>query len=209
MHGLGQAGIDRIEEAKQDGPFKSLGDFCRRTRLSRRAVENLIMVGAMDQWGKARRQLLWELGKLRYEEEELDLVMPDDGVELRALSRREKMGIEYSILGLPVGDQVMALYRPWLDKMGVLTSLDLEDRRDRERVKVAGLVVVRQRPPTAKGHVFITLEDEHGLVNVIVRPDVYQRFRHCLRGVSLITVEGILQKQGGVKSVLAQRAAAL
>jgi error-prone DNA polymerase len=209
VHGLGQAGIDRIEEAQRDGPFQSLGDFCRRTRLSRRAVENLIMVGAMDQWGEARRQLLWELGKLRYEEEELDLIMPSDGVELPTLSTREKMGIEYSILGLPVGDQVMALHRPWLENMGVLTSLDLEDCRDREKVKVAGLVVVRQRPPTAKGHVFITLEDEHGLVNVIVRPDVYQRYRDSLRGASLIMVEGMLQKQGGVQSVLAQQAAAL
>ena len=221
VHGLGQAGIARVEEAREDGRFKSLGDFCRRTRLSRRAVENLIMVGAMDQWGKQRRKLLWELGKLRYEEEELDLVLPDactergtpsrrsDGVELPALSKQERTGIEYSLLGLPVSDQVMALYRPRLEKLGVLTSLDLEDHKDREKVKVAGLVVVRQRPPTAKGHVFITLEDEHGLVNVIVRPGVYQRFRHSLRGAPLIVVEGILQKQGGVQSVLAQRAVAL
>ena len=221
VHGLGQAGIARVEEAREDGRFKSLGDFCRRTRSSRRAVENLIMVGAMDQWGKQRRKLLWELGKLRYEEEELDLVLPDactergtpsrrsDGVELPALSKQERTGIEYSLLGLPVSDQVMALYRPRLEKLGVLTSLDLEDHKDREKVKVAGLVVVRQRPPTAKGHVFITLEDEHGLVNVIVRPGVYQRFRHSLRGAPLIVVEGILQKQGGVQSVLAQRAVAL
>ena len=209
VHGLGEAGIARLEEARKDGQFRSLWDFCRRTRLSRKAVENLIMVGAMDCWGKPRRQLLWELGKLRYEEEELDLVFPDDGVELPALSRAERIGIEYSILGLPVGDQVMALYRPWLKKMDILSSLDLNDRRDKEKVKVAGLVVVRQAPPTAKGHVFITLEDEYGLVNVIVRPDVYERFRRSLRDAPLIMVEGILQKGDEVVSVLAQRAVAL
>jgi len=172
-------------------------------------VENLIMVGAMDYWGKPRRQLLWELGKLRYEEEELDLVFHDDGAKLPGLSKAEKIGIEYSVLGLPVSDQVMALYRPWLKKMGILSSLDLKDRKDKKKVKVAGLVVVRQAPPTAKGHVFITLEDEYGLVNVIVRPDVYERFRHSLRDAPLITVEGILQKQGEVVSVLAQRAVGL
>ena len=209
VQGLGQAGIARLGEARTEGPFRSLGDFCRRTGLSQRAVENLIMVGAMDQWGKARRQLLWELGKLRYEEEELDLVLPDDGVELPALSKQEKTGIEYSLLGLPVSDQVMALYRPWLEKMGILSSLDLEARRDGEKVKVAGLVVVRQSPPTAKGHVFITLEDEHSLVNVIVRPDVYERFRHSLRSAPLIAVEGVLQRRDGVVSLLAERAVAL
>jgi len=209
VHGLGEAGIARLEEAREDGPFESLRDFCRRTCLSRKAVENLIMVGAMDCWGEHRRRLLWELGKLRYEEEELDLVFADDGVELPALSRAEEIGIEYSILRLPVSDQVMALYRRWLRERGVLSSLDLRDRRDKERVKVAGLVVVRQAPPTAKGHVFITLEDECGLVNVIVRPDVYERFRHSLRHAPLVMVEGILQKENGVVSVLAQRAVAL
>jgi error-prone DNA polymerase len=217
VHGLGQAGIARLEEAQEDGPFRSLGDFCRRTRLSRRAVENLIMVGAMDQWGKPRRKLLWELGKLRYEEEELELVFADactelgrsDGIELPDLSRAERMGIEYGVLGLPVGDQVMALYRPWLQKMGILSSLDLEVRRDKEKVKVAGLVVVRQAPPTAKGHVFITLEDEWGLVNVIVRPGVYEKFRHSLRNAPLIAVEGVLQRRDGGESVLVERAVAL
>ena len=102
----------------------------------------------------------------------------------------------------------MALYRPWLEKMGILSSLDLEARRDEEKVKVAGLVVVRQAPPTAKGHVFITLEDEHGLVNVIVRPDVYERFRHSLRSAPLIAVEGVLQRRDGVVSLLAERAVA-
>jgi error-prone DNA polymerase len=103
----------------------------------------------------------------------------------------------------------MALYRPWLQKMGILSSLDLQARRDKEKVKVAGLVVVRQAPPTANGHVFITLEDEYGLVNVIVRPDVYERFRHSLRNAPLIAVEGVLQRQDGVESVLAQQAVAL
>ncbi len=207
--GMGEASLARLEKVRSAGAFTGLSDFCRRTKLPRRVVENLILVGAMDAWRVPRRKLLWELGKLRYHEEELDLVLPNDGVELPPLSRDEEMGLEYGILGLSTGDHVMTLYRSRLKKTGILSSLDLESRRDKEKVKVAGLVVVRQAPPTAKGHVFITLEDEHGLVNVIVRPGVYQRFRHCLRNAPLITVEGILQKRSGVVSVLAQRAVAL
>jgi error-prone DNA polymerase len=209
VEGLGQASLARLEEARRAGNFTGLSDFCRRTKLPRRVVESLILVGAMDGWRTPRRKLLWELGKLRYHEEELDLVLPDDGVELTPLSWAEEMRAEYGILGLSTGDHIMALYRPWLKKMSILSSLDLKDRKDKEKVKVAGLVVVRQAPPTAKGHVFITLEDEYGLVNVIVRPGVYQRLRHCLRNAPLIAVEGVLQKRDGGESVIAGRAVAL
>ena len=217
VEGLGEASLARLEGARRAGAFEGLSDFCRRTKLPRRTIENLILVGAMDGWGIPRRKLLWDLGKLRYHEEELDLVLPDactepgrsDGGELPPLSQAEKMGAEYGVLGLSTGDHVMALYRPLLKKMGILSSLELENRKDREKVKVAGLVVVRQAPPTAKGHVFVTLEDEYDLVNVIVRPDVYQRFRHSLRNAPLIAIEGVLQRRDGVVSLLAQRAVAL
>jgi error-prone DNA polymerase len=209
VQGLGAAGIRRLEEARTKGAFTGLPDFCRRTKLLRRVVENLILVGAMDAWQMPRRKLLWDLGKLRYHEEELDLVLSDDSVALPPLSRAEEMGAEYGLLGLSTGDHVMALYRPRLEKAGILSSLALKDRKDEQKVKVAGLVVMRQRPPTAKGYVFLTLEDEFGLVNIIVRPGVYESFRHTLRNASLIIVEGTLQKQGGVVNLLAELAVAL
>jgi len=85
-------------------------------------------------------------------------------------------------------------------------SKDLERRHNGERVRVAGLVVVRQRPPTAKGFVFITMEDEDGLMNVIVKPDVYQRYYKVLRNCFLLIVEGTIQKQSGILNVLAEGA---
>ena len=100
----------------------------------------------------------------------------------------------------------MALYRPELERLSVLRSADLEGRRNGEKIRVAGLVVVRQRPPTAKGFVFITLEDEEGLVNVIVRPDVYERYYRTMRNSLLLIVEGTIQKQQGILNVLAQGA---
>src|SRR5512136_35166 len=102
------------------------------------------------------------------------------------------MAWEYELLGLTPGDQVMSLYREELRAQGVLSSGELAERQDGQTVRVAGWVVVRQRPPTAKGHVFITLEDEEGLINLIVRPDVYERYRDALRHEPLVQVEGRL-----------------
>jgi error-prone DNA polymerase len=101
---------------------------------------------------------------------------------------------------------MVALHRPRLDRLGILRSRDLERKQNGERVRVAGLVVVRQRPPTAKGFVFITMEDEDGLMNVFARPDVYQRYYKVLRNCFLLIVEGTVQKQGGILNVLAEGA---
>jgi error-prone DNA polymerase len=209
IHGLGEAGIARLEAARRARPFASLADFCRRTRLARGIVENLVRAGALDNWGILRRQLLWELGKLRYQEEELDLAFPDDGVELPPLSRAEALADEVEVLGLSTGEHVMALYRPWLIKHGILGSQELEASADGQRVRVAGLVVVHQAPPTAKGHHFVTLEDAEGLINVVVRPAVYAQYRRTLHMAPLLIVEGVVQHNGGVTNLLASRLAVL
>jgi len=210
VSGLGEAGIRRILTARGERPFTDLADFCRRTRLPRRVVEDLIRVGSLDAWETPRRKLLWELGKLRYHEEELDLVFaPDDGVELPPVSKAEAMGAEYEVLGLSTGDHCMALYRSWLTAKGILGSRELAACAPGKLVRAAGLVAVHQAPPTAKGHHFITLEDEDGLINVIVRPDVYARYRRVLRTARLMIVEGVIQRRDGVVNLLALRAAAL
>jgi len=136
----------------------------------------------------------------------MDLSPPLEEIDLPSLSPDEEVRMEYGILGLPVGDPIISLYRPRLERLGVLKSGELERRRNGEKVRVAGLVVVRQRPPTAKGFVFITLEDEDGLMNVIVRPDVYERYYKVLRNSFLLIVEGTIQKQPGILNVLAEGA---
>jgi error-prone DNA polymerase len=206
---LGEAGIARLEEARQGRAFTGLADFCRRTRLPRRVIENLILVGAMDGWRMPRRKLLWELGGLRYHEEELDLVFPDQGVELPPFSPAEALQAEYSVLGLSTGDHLMSLYRPWLAHQGILSSREMEACKDGQQVRVAGLVVMHQAPPTAKKHHFISLEDEESLVNVIVRPQVYTRYQRIWHEVPLLIVEGTVQRKGGVVNLLASRVAPL
>jgi error-prone DNA polymerase len=103
----------------------------------------------------------------------------------------------------------MDLYRGSLETQGVLGSRELEELPDGRSVCVAGLAVVRQRPPTAKGFLFITLEDEQGLANLIVRPNVYDRYRDVLRNAPLLRVKGRLQREGHAISVMVYEAAAL
>jgi error-prone DNA polymerase len=206
VHSLGEAWQVRIVERRKPQPFRDLADFCQRTQLPRMVVENLIRAGAMESLGRRRRDLLWELGALVYQEESLDLEVPVETVDLPVLDRAERLAWEYELLGLAPGDHVMGLYREALQARGVLSSGELAAQRDGERVRVAGWAVVRQRPPTAKGHVFITLEDEEGLVNLVVRPNVYKRYREALRNAPLLWVEGRLQRDGQAISLLVQRA---
>jgi error-prone DNA polymerase len=209
VHGLGEVWQARVVERRGDRPFQGLGDFCRRARLPRPVTENLIRAGALDGLGGARRALLWELGGLAYPEEGLDIEMPVEPAALPALSAGERMGWEYELLGLAPEDHVMSLYREALEARGVLSSQARAEGRDGQTVRVAGRVVVRQRPPSARGVLFITLEDETGLANLVVRPGVYERYREALRTATLLLAEGRLQREGEAFSVLVQSAVKL
>jgi len=206
VHGLGEASRQRLLERRNGQPFADLADLCRRVRLPRPMIENLIRSGTLDSLGVERRSLLWQLGGLDYREEELEIDIPIIGAELPQLTEGESMGWDYELLGLAPGDHIVRLYRARLKEQGVLSSADLEQKKDGDNVRVAGMVVVRQKPPTAKGHVFITLEDEDGLVNLIVRPNVYARYREAVRNSLLLWAEGRLQRQGAAASVLVTRA---
>jgi error-prone DNA polymerase len=208
VHGLGEAWQTCIVARRGDRPFADLASFCRRTRLPRPVVENLVRAGALEGLG-ARRSLLWELGGLVYQAEGLDLDLPIEPATLPSLEDAERLAWEYELLGMSPGDQVMALYREALQAQGVIDSRTLQGRSDGDLVRVAGWAVVRQRPPTAKGHLFVTLEDEEGLMNLIVRPDVYERYRAALRDAPLLWVEGRLQREGQALSILVKRAATL
>jgi len=207
VSGLGEASIARIEETRANKPFADLRDFCHRTRLPRRLVENLILAGAMDQWSADRRKLLWQLVRLRYEAEELDLDLPDDGLDLAPMSHIESVSYEQAMVGLTVGEHPLERYRAWLDAHDILDSTVLAACEHGQIVRVGGMNVMHQAPPTAKGHHFITLEDEAGMINVIVRPKIYEQYRGVLRGSRLIVVEGEAQRKGGVINILLRRAA--
>jgi error-prone DNA polymerase len=209
--GLGENGGARLVTARQTGPFRDLADLCRRTRLPRRLVEQLILAGALDGWGAPRRQLLWALGQLTYQAEELPLDYPAEAIDLPSLSAFETLAWERQVLGLPngTGEHVLTSYRPWLVEQGILGSQDLARLPEGAAVRVAGLVVVHQSPLTAKGFHFLTLEDEAGLLDVIIRPAIYNRYRRLIRHEPLLIVAGQVQRQQGVVNILARQVMAL
>jgi error-prone DNA polymerase len=124
---------------------------------------------------------------------------------LPAMDDHERLRADYAGTGLTIGPHPMALHRNDLALRGVLRATDLPQARDGRRVRVAGMVITRQRPGTAKGFVFLTLEDETGISNVIIRPDLYDRQRLAVVREPFLIVEGVLQHQDGVMSVRAER----
>jgi error-prone DNA polymerase len=226
LHGLGEAGRARLLAARGAKPFTDLAAFCRRTRLPRPLIRDLIRAGALDSLAgvadgsrtpsdsqpsvadrpapPARRQMLWALGDLRYEEEAL-LEEPATPVDLPPLEEGEVLSWDYELLGLSPDDHPLRLWRARLSARGVLTAAELADQPAGRIVQVAGLAVVRQAPPTAKGHLFITLEDETGLANLIIRPDLYQREEAALHNSSVLLVAGLVQREGKAVSLLVRQ----
>lgn len=214
VKGLGERGAERIVAVRADRPFASLLDFCRRTRLPRAWVENLIVAGALDAVEScegaaagARRGLLWQLGLLRYEEETLLAEAKPDPApdELPPLPPLEAMAGELRVMGVSAGAHVMAHHRQRMREAGMCSSHDLAQCHSGMVVWVAGQVTVLQSPPTAKGFMFVTLEDEFGMINVIVAPDVVARYRRIWRHAPLLAVQGRIQRQGPVVNLLAVR----
>src|SRR5216110_949078 len=183
-----------VDERARGGPFRSVGDFVRRAppKLKRPAIEHLVWVGGCDAFGLTRRELLWQVGLwLPPEAErggdargrrqlELALDHPYERLRFGGLAADERLLAEYAVLGFAPSGHPLELLRDVLPP-GVVQSDALPRLEHGAWVEVAGLVVARQRPETAKGFVFVLVEDVAGMVNVIVRPDVYERYRTAVR----------------------------
>ncbi|MGZ8647189.1 MAG: DNA polymerase III subunit alpha [Solirubrobacteraceae bacterium] len=206
--------VEALVAARQSGgPFRSLADLASRAGAGRPALEKLAWAGACDalaipsagtgasssaRVASARRAALWQLGVAAPGERVADgtqLALPLEvpaAPELRALNPWEGMVADYATTGLTLGPHPLALLRPSL--AGTVSCRDLEDLPHEARVRIGGLVVARQRPGTAKGIVFILLEDEFGTINLIVPPPVYERHRLTVRSEPLILAEGRLER---------------
>lgn len=203
---MGETAIANLEEARARSHFSSLSDFYQRTRLSREAMENLILAGAMDIFGKAKRELLWELGVLEHQgRDHLRLDFPEYQVPLPGMTDWEEISAEYKVQGLSARLHPMQVIRTGISRDGVMRSSEVLSLLPGTKVRTAGYVVCRQAPRTAKGHVFLTIEDEEGLLNIILKPSVYQKYRYIARMEPLIVVEGVLQKKEGITNVIAER----
>jgi error-prone DNA polymerase len=188
-----------VEERTVNGRFVSIRDLAQRFEL-RQQLAALVESGACDSFGLARRELLWQLGLVprpqtvpgsRGEEKQLALPL-EPTVATPALPEPtvwERMLADYKTTSLSIGVHPLELLRPHLPE-GTLSSVDLQNRPNGEQVAIAGMVVARQRPATANGVVFMLLEDEHGQVNLILPPQVYDRFRGAVRGEPLLLARG-------------------
>jgi error-prone DNA polymerase len=226
VKGIGEAEGEAIDaERARGGPFRSLGDLVARTELAEMVVERLIRAGALDSLGQPRREALWQLrevvgaargrqdgravGSRKAQGRPLGLRLPPTPAPLLPRpTELERLGDAYAILSLDARRQVMELYRPALDALGALALAALTGRRP-GRVAIGGLVVTRQHPMTAKGTVFLALEDETGMVNVTLWPRTWGRLRGVVRRHALLYVEGQLQVEGDVINLVARRIAPL
>ena len=175
--------------------------------MSQQAIENLTQTGAFDSFGVNRRELLWQLGLLyRPPSAQLALPLPteQDAASLEDMNTWERMAADYNLLSLSPGYHPMALMRPGIGES--MPSLrHLLQLPDGEHVRVPGMVVCRQQPGTAKGFVFLLMEDEFGMLNIIVPPWLHERQRALVRGEPFVIVEGQLQRKEGTVNLLAER----
>ena len=211
-----------VLERERRGAFRSLGDFVRRAppKLKRTGIENLVWVGGCDDFGLTRRELLWQVGlwlppkaergadARGRRQIELPLNNPHEGLRFGGMEADERMLAEYEVLGFAASGHPLALLHDALPP-GVTRSDGLPGLEHGARIAVTGLVVARQRPETAKGFIFVLLEDEAGMMNVIVRPDVYERRRVAIRGEPFLWVSGKLAKDDGTVNVIAEEARGL
>jgi error-prone DNA polymerase len=218
IKGLGEApAVALVAEREESGVFGSVADLARRAPLDRPALEALVASGACDSFGWPRRQLLWRLGltprptsAARGTNKQLALPLePTSEIpELAEQTPWERMLADYSLTSLSVGLHPLELLRPHLPGE-VLSSLELEEAAHGSRVAIAGLVVARQRPATASGVVFLLLEDEHGQMNLIVPPPVYDRYRALVRGEPLLLARGRFERIERNRNVLVSDFASL
>jgi error-prone DNA polymerase len=204
--------------------FASIEELIARTNLRRDELATLAEIGALNAFGHDRRSALWQIeraarppGDLFTGQDVEDAPEPSPlpgsaappRSPLRSMTPSERLMSDYAGTSLTIGPHPLALRRMELALRGVLRAIDLPRGRHGRRVRVAGAVITRQRPGTAKGFVFLTLEDETGIANVIVRPDLFSEQKTTIVGAPYLMVEGILQIQEGVTSVKAERVVSL
>jgi error-prone DNA polymerase len=194
-------------------PFTSIHDLTRRVpELRKDELTTLAEIGALNsvlgtRYSFHRRDALWQVERaVRASGPLLEkLPEPDSPSPLQPMNHEERLVADFHGTGLTVGPHPMAYRREWLNAMGIRRASELRDLPSGKRLRIGGCVIVRQRPGTAKGFVFLSLEDETGVANAIIAPDLFHRNRLLLASERFLAIEGILQNQDNVISVKAER----
>jgi error-prone DNA polymerase len=206
VQGLSEAAGRRIEQEQAREPFRGADDLARRCALRPHELTLLASAGALGSFGRTRRAALWQVAKVARPAGPLLAELPaSDPSPLPEMTPEEETAADYAATQMTTGPHWMEHWRERLQARGILSAADLARLRDGERVTTAGTVIVRQRPGTAKGFVFLTLEDETGMCQAIVRPDLFRENRSVIVGSGALVVAGKLQKQDGTLSVKGER----
>jgi error-prone DNA polymerase len=206
VRGLARKYVDRIEEARRDGEFQTFSEFIRRTELRAAALKRLSASDAFGSLQMDRRATLWrslsERGPLtlfdQVDREEPEVLLP-------AMTPLENVLADYNTAGLTLRQHPISFLREELNALGITPAERLSKLPHNKRLKVGGIVLLRQRPSTANGITFVTLEDETGMVNLIVRRNVWERYRRVARGAVAMLAQGQLQREAEVIHVLVNR----
>jgi len=206
--GLGESARESLQSARENGPFSSIADVIRRAKLTRSDALQLARAGAFEAFQPGRRKAAWEA--LRAAGDLLPLaparVLPFDPRELEG---EERVFLDYLATGICPDGHPMEFLRERLSAAGVASSRDLPSYVSGEPIVIAGLVVARQHPETAKGTVFVLLEDEFGYLNVIVPRETFARNREVVKYSPFLVIEGRFEREDRVMNVIGRRFRAL
>ncbi|MCW5889770.1 MAG: hypothetical protein KIT14_04390 [bacterium] len=206
--GLRREAAERIVAARSaHGPLASIAAVAQAGALRRDEIEAMAHAGAFASLGMTRREALWQAGAVERDAGSLlARVRPSAAAApLSPMTAYEETAADYTATSLTTGPHVMRWLRAELDARGVVPAADLARRRDGGAVRVAGHVIARQRPGTAKGMCFLTLEDETGTANAFLTPPLFERWRLLLNTSSLLEVQGLVEQRDGVTHVRALR----
>ena len=201
VKGLGEESARRIEASRLEGHFQTIEDLAARASLSRVELEHLAESGALEPLVSGRKEAIWKVRAPRGEGLFTGLDLGDALPQMPALTRAEQLSLDYERTGLSVSDHPMKLLRPSLP-VSVKSSRGLSDAPHGSRISVAGLVICRQRPATASGVVFITMEDELGFLNLILYAHIFEKLRHVATTSALLLAHGKVEKEGEVVYVI-------
>jgi error-prone DNA polymerase len=204
VKGLGQSDVKKMIAARMEYPFKSLAEFVRRTDLDAGALKGLAKAGAFAAFGLSRRQALWEVGGLvKDREDSMKIPRRASTISFQPLSPSEIIKWDYNASAHSTNGHPLEPIRPRLQAMGLPTARKLSTLRDGQVVRYVGMVICRQRPGSAAGVVFMTLEDETGFANLVLWKDVFKKHEIIAKTVSFLGVTGNVQNQSGVTHLIA------
>jgi error-prone DNA polymerase len=210
VKGIDDAARTAIARERAIGPYRGMRDFVARTGLLEPVVERLVAIGAFDWTDTPRRELLWQLRATLPDADPdrpplglTDAAAGEVGATLPPMSRAERVAADYRELGLSPTTHAVELFRERLTERGVRTVRGAGEQRNGSMIRMGGVSTSIQHPMTAKGFVFLALEDETGMMNVTLRPDVYRRYRAVLHRHPLLVITGRLQVEGAVLNVVA------